>query len=255
MARRQEQKEEALVRMLRYVLGVNPAELGLVPDPEGWLPVKELLAAFAAEEGWRHVRETMVADAASRLAGELLELDGKRIRCRERTYPAPDYAASPPAHLYFGARRKAWPTLRQRGLEAGDDGRPMVLAADQQTALRLGSRRDHEPVLITVQANRALEMGAMFPAWGPEGGLYLCQWCPADCLMGPPVSDSPPEKRPARKKPSADSAPMVPPPSSTMPGSFLITAEDVVKPYKQKGIHKEIAWKDLRRKDRRKPQA
>ncbi len=246
MSRRQAHKEQNLVKMLRYVLGVAPAEFGLVPDAEGWLSLKELLQALHDEEGWRHLRGTMISDAAIRLAPDDFDLEGKRIRARERSYDPPDYSASPPAHLYLGLRRRAWPVISRRGLEAGSDGRPVLLAVDEAIALKIGRRKDNEALVITVQAHQAMEQGAMFPAWGE---LFLCDWAPASCLMGPPMEERPPAKKPPPKK--APAQPHMPPPDA-LPGSFSVTPEDVEKPYKRKGLRKEIDWKNQRRKDRRK---
>ena len=95
MARRQSQKEDNLVRILRYALGVAPAEFALLPDEQGWVPVKELLAALNQEEGWRGLRQGMLSDAATRLAPELVELEEKRIRVSERSFEPPDYRRLP----------------------------------------------------------------------------------------------------------------------------------------------------------------
>jgi putative RNA 2'-phosphotransferase len=250
MTRRQEQKETALVRMLAYGLAVAPHELGLRPDPEGWVPVKELLKALHEDEGWRHVREAMLLEAATRLAPEQLELTAGRMRCRGRTPPLPEYGLAPPAHLYYGARRKAYAVIRERGLEAKEGGN-VVLAADQEWGMRLGRRRDAEPILVTVQARRAQDQGVAFALWGTS--LWLADWIPADCLLGPPVSDDLlPAKRPAKPAPPPPPAhaPAWPSPDS-MPGSFLLNSEDAVKPYKRKGIKKDIEWKKDRHKDKR----
>ncbi|MCF8031649.1 MAG: hypothetical protein K9K66_01350 [Desulfarculaceae bacterium] len=247
MPKRQSQKEDNLVRMLRYVLGVAPAEFGLYPLEDGWIPVKELLAALHQEEGWRHLRAGMIADAASRLAPDLVELDEKLVRVSERGHPLPDYEAMPPAHLYLGARRKAWPVLHRRGLEAGHDGRPWLLAASREAALKLGQRRDAEPVLVTVQAHQAQDQGAVFPAWGE---YFLCEWAPASALMGPPIAEQTFPKKKPQPKAKPPEGPAMPSPDSPT-GSFTLMPEDVEKPYKRKGIKKDIAWKRERRKQRR----
>ncbi len=251
MSRRQDHKETALVKMLAYVLGVAPAEFGLVPDQEGWVPVKELIKALHEEEGWRGVRESMLKDAAIRLAPGELEMVERRMRCRTRKPPRPRPGVEPPPHLYIGLRRRAWPALKNRGLEANQAG-PVVLSPDKDFALRLGRRRDPEPVLVTVQAHQAMDEGVVFSLLGEQ--LYLADWIPPACLMGPPLPARPPAKKPAKPAPSAPSAPHAPPgppPPEAMPGSFLVQAEDVEKPYKRKGIEKRVKWKDERRKGRR----
>ena len=243
MAKKREHKEKSLVRILVYALGVAPAEFGLVPDPEGWVEVKELLKALHEDPGWRHLRQGMVADAAQRLAPEELELEAKRVRCLSRRPPQPGPAPAPPAHLYLGLRRRAWPVAQRRGLAAGPKG-PLLLAADKDTALRLGRRRDSQPLLITVQARQAQDRGVEFSAWGED--FYLCSWLPAASLMGPALPE-----RPAPREKKKDTPPPAPRPAETTPGSFMVTPEDLEKPYKQKGLRKKIKWKDQRRKGRR----
>lgn len=248
MSRRQQHKETGLVKMLAYVLGVAPQEFGLVPDDEGWVSLKELTKALHEEEGWRGVRESMIRDAANRLAPDELELEEKLIRSRTRKPPRPRPGVEPPPHIFIGLRRRAWPVLKDRGLEAHNDI-PLVLARDKEFAYRLGSRRDPEPVLVTVQAHQAMDRGVMFSSLGED--LFLADWIPADCLMGPPVADKAPPKKPAKPKPDQPSGPVMPAPEA-MPGSFMVQQEDVDKPYKRKGIDKRVKWKDERRKGRRK---
>lgn len=247
MAKRQEHKETALVRMLNYVLGVAPHEFGLLPDEDGWVRVKDLVKALNQEDGWRFVRESLLRDAAVRVAPDDLELDEGRLRSRQRTPPRPELGADPPAHLFVGVRRRAWPVLIRHGLAADSNG-PVMLADVEDLARKLGSRRDAEPVLVTVQAQAAMERGAMFSSWGEH--LFLADWVPAECLMGPPVEERPAPKKPAGPKPKPQ-GPVLPPPES-MPGSFVLNIPDgSEKPYKEKGLRKKIKWKDERRKSRR----
>ena len=249
MPKRQQHKEVTLVRNLSYALGRAPAEFGLVPDDEGWVSIKELIKAFAQEEGLKGVRESMVMDAASRLAADELELDGKRIRCRERSYQRQRYGEEPPAHIYIAVRRKAWPALSKRGLDSGPDRPAWIFSSNKALAQKLGKRRDNEAVLVTVQAARAMEMGAVFAGWGDE--CYLADWVPAECLMGPPIDEKlfPPKKPPKPKK--EDQGPKMPA-LDEMPGSFVLNMDEEEKPYKRKGLKKEINWKNERRKGRRK---
>lgn len=249
--RRLEQKQVSLVKVLAYALGVRPDEFGLVPDPLGWVSLKELVKALNDDPDWRHLREANVVEAATRLAPETLELaaDGRRVRALERRELERDYAADPPPHLYYGARRRAWPVIKERGLNAPEGG-VLVLVADPEQALKLGRRRDQEPVLVTVQARLASERGGFFSLYGET--LWLSDWVPAECLMGPPVPEKMPEKKP--QKPAAPAPPPWQPSAPTpesMPGSFLVNAEDLSKPYKRKGLKKEIDWKKDRHKDKR----
>jgi putative RNA 2'-phosphotransferase len=247
MPKRQQHKETGLVKMLGYVLGVAPQEFGLVPDEEGWVSVKELTKALHEEEGWRGVRESIIKDAVNRLAPDELELDEKIIRSRTRKPSRPRPGVEPPPHIFIGLRRRAWPVIKDRGLEARNEN-PVVLARSKDFALRLGRRRDADPVLVTVQAHQAMDKGVMFSGFGDD--LFLADWIPADCLMGPPVPERTAPKKPAKPKPEKPSGPKMPTPEA-MPGSFFVQQEDMDKPYKRKGIEKRVKWKDERRKDRR----
>jgi putative RNA 2'-phosphotransferase len=247
MTRRQDHKETGLVKMLAYVLGVAPQEFGLVADDDGWISLKELTKALHEEEGWRGVRESMIVDAVGRLAPDELELKDKLIRSRTRKPPRPRPGVEPPPHIFLGLKRRAWPVAMDRGLEARE-GAPLVLAKSEEFALRLGRRRDAEPVIITVQAVQAMDKGVMFSSLGEE--LFLADWIPADCLMGPPLPEKMPPKKPAKPKPEKPAGPIMPSPES-MPGSFIVQADDLEKPYKRKGIDKRVKWKDERRKGKR----
>jgi putative RNA 2'-phosphotransferase len=247
MSRRQDHKETGLVKMLAYVLSVAPQEFGLVPDGDGWVSIKELVKALHEEEGWRGVRDSMIRDAVNRLAPEQFELNENLVRSRQRNVPLPRPGVEPPPHIFIGLRRRAWPVLKDRGLEARNDT-PLILAKSEAFALRLGRRRDAEPVLVTVQAHQAMDMGVMFSSLGEE--LFLADWIPADCLMGPPVPEKMPPKRPAKPKSEKPAGPIMPSPES-MPGSFIVQQEDMEKPYKRKGIEKRVKWKDERRKGSR----
>ena len=243
------QKETALVKTLTYVLGVAPGDYGLCPDENGYVNIKELLKALHETEGWRGVRRGMLDDMANRLAPDDFELDENRIRCLSRTPPRPEWGEETPAHLYLGLKPKAWAGVSKRGVTDNQSG-PVMVAASREWALRLGARRAPEPLVITVQAHQAGDQGVVFGKISEE--LYICDWLPADCLMGPRVEERPaPPKPPKEKKKEPDLDWNRLPKAEEMPGSFLLTAEDTEKPYKRKGIKKDIQWKKDRRKSRR----
>lgn len=248
MSKKQAHKEESLVRMLQYVLGVRPDKFGLVPDDEGWVPVKELLKALHDEEGWRGVRQSMVQQAADRLSPETLDLDQEqgRIRCTNRQPEPPEYGVDPPPHLFIAVRRRGYRVIREKGLQPQPDG-VLTLVAEEGLAVRLGQRRDPRPVLVTVQARKAQDRGVVFALFGDT--LYLCDQVPPDCLMGPPVPEEAAPRKPAKDK-RQEPAPLISQPQ-TPPGSFSLFPEEEEKTYKRKGIKKDIAWKRQRRQDRR----
>ena len=46
---------QRLGKLLFYVLGVRPDEFGLVPDPSGFLTLKEILQALREDPEWSFV--------------------------------------------------------------------------------------------------------------------------------------------------------------------------------------------------------
>ncbi len=47
-------------KFLKYVLGLNPDEFGLVLDKDGYVKIKDLLKAVHEEDGWRSFRQANI---------------------------------------------------------------------------------------------------------------------------------------------------------------------------------------------------
>ncbi|MEW5723453.1 MAG: RNA 2'-phosphotransferase [Thermodesulfobacteriota bacterium] len=244
---RLKQQRESLARFLLYVLGHRPDEFGLVADEEGFVPLKELLQALGEEEGWRYVREGHLLDL-------LREPDRSRLEVREKLIRAapgagklergPFRPAVPPKVLYHAARRKAYPAILERGLVPAGE-RPFVpLFVDREMALRVGRRRDPEPVLLTVLAARASERGIVFHR--PLELIYLVGSLTPDLFTGPPL---PPERVAVDKKKEA-------PPLPPTPGSFFLDPDRIrdpgTMPFRGKKKRGDLPdWKRAARRDRR----
>lgn len=246
------QQKESLGRFLLYVMGHRPDEFGLVPDEEGFVPVKDLLCAVKEEDGWSFVRESHIQDLL-RTPGEAdFEIQDKLIRVapgKTQLRLGPPETAVPPTILYHAARRKGYPVVLERGLMPG--GGPWVyLFTTKEMALRVGRRRDPEPVLLTVHGARAAERGVTF--YRPQELIYLVESLAPDLFTGPPLPKERPE--PEKKKPAKPA-----PPADTLhPGSFFLDPDrdpDTGRPRpKDKGGSKKgdgPDWKRAARKERR----
>jgi len=93
---------ESLARMLTYILSHRPDEFGLVLSEEGFIPIKHLLQALAAEPGWGFVRRYHLDQLAGLMSPPAFEVEGERIRALA---PEPaelrrDPGEVPPALLY-----------------------------------------------------------------------------------------------------------------------------------------------------------
>ena len=244
------QRRQALSRFLAYVLGRRPDEFGLAPDEEGFIPVKDLLAALQEEEGWTFVRQSHLEDLIldpDRVAFEVSEKNIRVAPADTELEIGPHPEVTPPRFLYYGARRKAYPVILQNGITPG--GRPqVVLSATEDLARRIARRRDPEPVLLTVLAEEAHQRGQVFRR--PQELIFLTDQIPPDLFTGPPL---PKEKPVSEKKKKAD-----PPPAPKYPGSYFVDPERDLEPIgrghkdwdrKQRGDVPD--WKRATRKERR----
>jgi putative RNA 2'-phosphotransferase len=239
-------KVTALSKLMAYILRHRPDEFGLVPDEAGFVSLKELQQAIAEEAGWTYVRRSHIMEAVLTTDRERFEVENERIRAtyghslpqKIRYEPIP-----PPPILYHGTRRKAYTHIRQRGLNPM--GRQYVhLATSPELAVRIGKRRDPQPVLVEIQAQRASEEGIIFYQANPL--IYLTEHIPPHYIIGPPVSKVVPEKKQTeRRSLEKREEPLL---ERELPGSVLLNMR--MEPLRKK--EKGRTWKDSSRKNRRK---
>uniref|UniRef100_A0A7V6DNY9 RNA 2'-phosphotransferase n=1 Tax=Desulfobacca acetoxidans TaxID=60893 RepID=A0A7V6DNY9_9BACT len=243
MARLPRQLED-LAKVLTYVLCHRPDEFGLVLDPQGFVPVKQLLKALAGECGFGYARRHHLEQLVGLLTPPRFELAGDKIR---GIAPGPADLRRPgesaPALLYIGISPKAHERVFADGLNA-PAGQELLLARTKELALKLARRRNPDPVLVTVQAQAAAQAGVALVAYGED--LYLAQEIgrPFLHLPPPPVTFVKPEK------PKPERAPVPRPlPGAVMLG-FPEFLEKAARP-RSKDKKGEPAWKSGTRALRR----
>ena len=210
---------KTLAKTLTYLLTVAPGEHGLFWSPDGTMPWKELYWTLQEDESLRYVREMHLKEIAY-LGIELpVVLDGSLLRLKEGI-PVPVYppVQAPPERLYHACRRKQYLTASRNGFVPA--GRPFIpLSSDKGLALRLGSRRDPEPLLVEIFAARAASEGIAFLQAGPT--LFLAEALPVQYLLFPPVREDFLAKAAARSKARSE-ARRERVQSSPTPGSFFM---------------------------------
>jgi putative RNA 2'-phosphotransferase len=249
MAKQHRFHVEDLSRLLTYALGHRPDEFGLVPDAEGFVPVKRLLQALREEPGWSHVREGLLREVLVH-DRERFETEGPRIRARERRFQV-DLArpVPPPAGLLFSpVRKRAHAHVLEHGLEARADG-PHILTADRETALRIGRRTDPSPVILEVHIPAEGERAV--PLY-PFGDLLLAWEVPAGAVVGPTLSK---EQQKALEKPSKAERKdeREAGTRSFEAGTFTLDARRDPDPARRGKGRKRRTWKEKARKQRREP--
>ncbi len=226
---------EGLARMLTYILSHRPDEFGLVLSDAGFIPIKHLLQVLTAEPGWGFVRRHHLDQVVGLMSPPAFEVAGEQIRALSpepaRLRRPPE--EPPPALLYAAIPPKVHGKVWEAGLKPPPD-QELVLAATPELALKLGSRRAPEPILVTVQAQAAARRGISFTGYGD--GLYLAPALPRDLLQLPP-----PPQVPEKPKPS------IPRPPAPTPGSFTLDLprmfHPAAKPRRSKGKKEEPPWK------------
>ena len=229
---------------MAYVLGRHPDEFGLVPDPAGYVKMKELLKAVCEEEGYRHVRKSHLDEILISLPDPPIEIEGTMIRAKQREHlPRPVEIATPPKHLYTCIRKKAHSHVLENGITPM--GNPqVVMSASKEMAERMGKRFDPEPVLLTVQSEKSMAKNVRFYRMGDT--LYLADTIPCGCFIAPPLPKQPAviktKEKPMEKK------------RDSQPGSYTIMPAHAERKGEHKGKRKQISWKqELRKSRRRKP--
>ena len=244
MSKKNLQKQDGLEKILRYILGVRPDEFGLHPDEDGFVSMKNLLAAFHDEEGWRGVREGQImmltnqpGDSSPFEAGER----GLRLKPALAALPpeAPDQSALPKT-LFLPLKPSAWPVIHEKGLFPKIEETMVQLWAEKEMAEKIGRRFSPAPVLVTVQAVAARKAGAEFTPYSDL--LWLTAKVDTAFLIGPPVP--PKEEAPVRKVKEKTTEPA---------GSFHVAVpEPEVHRGKKKGRYGDAPdWKNQIRRDRR----
>lgn len=233
-----------LAKSLAYIFCHRPDEYGLFLDDDGSLPVKELLWALGEIDGMRRLRESSLKDLIIIGGYTEFRLEGKKLYhepARGAALVLPHGPVEPPKVLFYGARRKNYPVLMERGIRPGAR-RFEPFALERERAVFLARRRDPEPIVVEVRALAAAETGgARFYLSGEE--LYLSEFVGDEFLFGP----APP--KPKSKKEPKEEPPAKAPPT---PGSFILDEREGDRKMVQRERRKrEKGRRKTRREERR----
>ena len=182
-----------LEKILFAILGRQPDAFGIVLDKGGWISIKELHQALNEETGVPHITQRRLIQFFSLYRPENFEYKEKYVRVRPESQ-RPDLTiyneARPPELLYVSIRPKAHAHVIARGLQSGDNKKWIVLSTEKEMALKIGKRRDKDPIIAEIKALKCHEAGVVFRRAGK--GMYLVeeldvQWMNIPSL--PPVRD------------------------------------------------------------------
>lgn len=235
---------DKLAKFLAYLLGRRPDEVGLIPDAEGWVDIKELIQAINEEEGWRYVRRGSLDEVLLCVPAPPVEISDKHIRAvhRERL-PEQRYAESPVKLLYTGITRKSHPSVVEKGIFP--TRHPYIpLSSDETMARRIARRRDPSPVILTVNVDQATAAGSVFYQTGES--LFITDFVAPTCFTGPPLPNLKPETRKKKAAPE--------PEQPRTPGSFVLDLGKGPAGKKERDPARAGSWKRDKKRIRREKQ-
>ena len=180
-----------LSKLMSALLRHIPHEAGLRLDPEGWVPVDELVRGI--RERWRNreayqwvTRDHVLAVAALDPRGRFeVSSDGSRIRASYGHSVAVEPGYRPlgpgeaPRLLYHGTPRRNLASIRAKGL-LPMKRRYVHLAADPSTAEEVGRRHGGDVVVLEVDTDCLRRRGV--PLYRASPVIYLAPRVPPECI-------------------------------------------------------------------------
>ena len=213
-----------LAKLIFAILARNPFEYGLIPDEEGWIKTKDLHYALMQTGTFKSLSVKGLEQFFNLYRPDKMEIDHRRVRALPEFHAAgllefPQ--ATPPLMLYIAVRPKAHGHVLRKGMRPPGDAKWLLLWPEKEQALKMGMRRDREPLVGTLRSHDAISDGAVFFRAGEN--LYLTQWLEPGWLDLPPLPEPTEVASDARGKKEKTSARVEdkdkqPP---VMPGSFI----------------------------------
>ena len=240
-------KVKNLLAQLNHILGRAPYEYFLIPDKNGFVPVKELIQAFHEDTFWSYVRTGHLNEVFITEGRGQIEIENGRIRHLNRKFF--HYTENPsenvPFVLYTPVRRKAHPVVIEKGIIAQS---PVLLFNSKNDAERYGRRKDATPVVLSIKASDMIKQGELFWSFGTN---FIAEKVDVHYIDGPPASQINTEKLKSSKdkKISLKNKNTAINPYS---GGFIMQPESILKQKKQNSFgKKKRSWKEDVRKERR----
>lgn len=153
-----------LSKEVSYALRHAPWEYELELDNEGWVSIEQLLMALRLDNQWGLLSEndlrTMI-EVSDKKRHEIFEGKIRALYGHSVPQKILKTVTAPPSILYHGTARHLVERILSVGLQ------PMTrqyvhLSADIETAVLVGKRKDSNPVLLKIEAEKASNEGVKF---------------------------------------------------------------------------------------------
>lgn len=155
---------EELSKKISYALRHAPWEYELELDSEGWVSLEQLIESLARNPKWKNLCSNDVENMIANSIKKRHEISGDRIKAfygHSIPMKIEKEERKPPHILYHGTKRKSEKTILTQGLRPCS--RQYVhLSQDVETAMEVGKRRDIEPIILIIEAEKAYTNGVKF---------------------------------------------------------------------------------------------
>lgn len=154
-----------LSKTVSHALRHAPEEYDLNLDDEGWVETNLLLKSLGEKNTeWQSLKVEDLQQMINQSEKKRHELEGEYIRAIYGHSVGGKFRKDnqkPPEVLYHGTSRKTAPVILKDGIKSMD--RQYVhLSQVVKEALRVGKRKDSEPVILQIDAEKAFQEGIKF---------------------------------------------------------------------------------------------
>lgn len=175
-------KEEALSKLLSFVLRHDPASVGVELDPAGWVPIDQLIAQ-CSRAGHDISREKLdrVVETSNKKRFTISG-DGTKIRAAQgHSFPVKLELAptTPPPVLFHGTAVRFLDAIQAEGLKP-QSRQHVHLSADTETALQVGKRHG-KPVILRIDTQAMSDRGFCF--YQADNGVWLSDHVPPEFVQ------------------------------------------------------------------------
>lgn len=181
---KQHRNDVFISKKMSYCLRHNPEKYGLKLDEYGFVDLQDFLNAMNRVHHFQpKLTEMKIREIMHSSDKERFEIKNGRI-CALYGHSVPGIIKrkkkQPPVILYHGTTHQALPSIMREGLL------PMRrqyvhLSTDIPMALSVGKRRDPQPVILQIDAQKAYKDGIDFYVGNDE--VWLCDKMPVEYLL------------------------------------------------------------------------
>lgn len=153
-----------LSKEVSYALRHAPWEYELELDKNGWVPIDQLIQALHQSSEWKNIELDDLKVMIEKSEKKRHEIKGNSIRAlygHSIPMKIVKEEAIPPKFLYHGTARRFLPAIGISGLI------PMTrqyvhLSEDIETAIIVGKRKDNNPIILSIDTEKARLKGIKF---------------------------------------------------------------------------------------------